>query len=228
MNIGGEVLILPFSVLMEEYDFKQEDIYIVIETDFEFIKINMTDATEYLLERSDLIRFISDEFEDDEYEMNDHNMHAIYFLPSHKEKELCQYLNQEEFVSKWDQYYTPEMKENFKPTNVFEETIPLVQHKDRHTHGTSFYGVEEDVDLDELIKTAQDILALNAMKGYKIATGTVFGQLGLLERGRRLRTENPQSKHYSFWKFCESKTGRGFSDVGKGFRIISQGEKYEY
>ncbi|WP_217597870.1 hypothetical protein [Cohnella sp. GbtcB17] len=214
---------MPFDFMMKEYDFKSEDIYMLLKTDFEFIKISTVDNTHYLLERNDLIRFISSEFEENEYKQDDFNIHAVYFLPSHKEKELCQYLSEEVIVQGLEKYYTEEMMESFDVDESSVEMSSIVQYRDRHRYGTSFFGVEDDVELVELIKTASDILELKAMNGYKIAIGGVSGHLGLLERGRKVQTENPQSKHYSLWKFCESKTGKRFADVGNGFRIMSQG-----
>ncbi|MCP1133383.1 hypothetical protein NKT34_08780 [Paenibacillus polysaccharolyticus] len=218
------MLNLTFSVLAEQYQFEKNDNYILIETDFEFISINKTNSNNYFTECSDLIRFISNDFEEDEYQRSDHNIHAVYFLPSHKQKELIKHINQEEIIDELEVYYTLEMKESFRVSYSIRREVVNIPHRDRSSCSTSFYGVDEEVGLDALIKTAEELLKLNAMKDFEIAVGTIFGEMGLLEKGYKIKTENPQSKHYNFWKFCERKTGKSFFDIGKSFKMISREE----
>ncbi len=78
-------------MLKEAYSFEiSEGEYLEIKTDFETIEINTGSPHKFLTERHNLIRFISEEFED-EYQSDD-PLHAVYFLPSHKEKEFIKLL----------------------------------------------------------------------------------------------------------------------------------------
>lgn len=209
-----------FQLLEERYKFNiVNDIYIEVKTDFEIIQINTNNPNNYFLQANNLLRFITDEFED-EYSCEDNNIHAVYFIPSHKEKEFSNSLENSVLVEEMDKYYTDEMKTNFESYDLIPKGKALVPHKERSKHGSSFYGVEEDVQFEVLINTAKEILSLNAMKNHKIAIGSINENFGLLEKGERLKTETPQSKHYNFWKFCETITGKTFFDLAKEFRMV--------
>ncbi len=75
--------------------------------------------------------------------------------------------------------------------------------------------------MNVLIDAAKEILKLNAMNKHKIAIGLISTNYGLLEKSEKLKTENPQSKHYSFWKFHHEITGKDFFDVAKQFKTLA-------
>lgn len=210
---------MPFQLLVEKYNFEIKDDYLAIETDFEIILINTTTPERYSTEGTNLIRFITEEFEED-YTCKNNTIHAVYFIPSHKEREFCNYLDEELFVDEMGKYYTEEMRETFNPITNYNEKV-IIKHKDRSTYGSSFYGVDEVVTLDVLINTAKEILKLNAMRNHRIAIGSIAENNGLLEKSGKIKTSNPQSRHYNFWKFHERLTGVSFFHVAQNFKIIS-------
>lgn len=211
---------MPFKDIKADYSFESEGDYLLIKTDFERIKINTESESSprFCLEERNLLRFLNGELVE-EYFSKD-KIHPVFFLPSHKETEFFSSLEKEEIHPEFMTFYTEDMLSEFKNIQSYIRTVEsTISHKDRSDVCTSFYGVEE-CSLEDLVSAAYQILELNSMRDYKISLGEINKPLGLLERSKKVKTKSPKSRHYNFWKFCESYKGVSFEDVANNFRVI--------
>lgn len=191
-----------------------------IETDSEKIELNISNPYKYFTNRTNLIRYIDPEFDEDYHPSE--QLHGFYFLPSNKTNEFIMTLNKNAYNPYFENYYTPEMRQNCNQY-VFNnlETDTIIKYNDRHNYAVSFFGVEpEDATLEELIKGAYQIRTLIAMQNFKIAIGNITDDYGLLEKGFKERTNDPQSHHYSYWKFNEKFHNISCFDIAKNFHLL--------
>lgn len=214
---------MAFQQIKKEFGFKQSDGYMHIVTDFETIKIYCNNPEKYAITEKNLIRFISEELLE-EYPCVE-EIHGVCFLPSHKTNDFLRSLDKEEVLPELKSYYSDEMKFDFKEGTVLIKTDSSISHSDRSKVGTSFFGADA-ASVDNLIDAGKQLLKLNAMKGYKIATGEISGGIGLLERSSKDKSTTPKSRHYNFWKFDHELTNFNFFDVARQFSIYSEEEVF--
>lgn len=209
---------MPFEKIKSNFGFEQSGDYITVKTDFEYIKINCSDSERYSLTENNLIRFINEELLDD-YPC-DCEINGVYFLPTHKMDDFLDSLDSETILPELLNFYTQEMVDLFEKRNITSSISLIIKHKDRAIYGTSLYGADA-ATLEELVAASQQLLKLNSMKGYKIATGAIINnEIGLLERSSKDKSTTPKSRHYNFWKFDKALKNFEFADVAKEFEII--------
>lgn len=208
---------MPFEKIKAQYDFEQNGSYMLVKTDFEIIEIYCDQPERFFLTENNLIRFINDELLEEYPCEND--IHGVYFLPTHKTDIFLESLESTEIIPELEGYYTQDMKGAFSIGPSELSMNSPIKHKNRARYGTSLYGADA-ATLSELIEAGEQILKLNAMQGYKIATGAINNCMGLLERSAKDRSTTPKSRHYNFWKFDTTICNAEFSDVASGFDVV--------
>lgn len=184
--------------------------YLLINTDFEKMKIIF--APQNLFSSMDnLIRFIDPEFLE-LYTVEE--LRGIYFVPSHIEKKIKAGIADDILDSICNRYLPEDMQTTFDED---EYDKPLVESKNRHSYGTSFF---QCMNMDRA--TIEDTVSLltkeiRSLRDHKIAIGQIKEDCGLLEKSSIKKTEEPESRHCSFWKF---EFGGTFDEISKDFSLL--------
>jgi hypothetical protein len=213
---------MDILTLKKRYIFNENEDSLYLETDYEVINLSTNILDRIFDGYKDLIRFITDEYED-LFPLCD-EIHPFYFLSTHYENLIDTSLKDEKIISELKNFYPEEMIQSFQEIGVASEMKPIVPNKLRAIYSTSFFGIiepNEEITIEMLIESAQKLkVQIRALSDYKIAIGNIDDNCGLLEIGMKEKTEKPTSYHFNFWKDDEIKSGISFWDISKNFRII--------
>lgn len=170
--------------------------YISFDTEFENISIKYDDEvlsdSEY-----DLLRFVKP-FINKAFKCEE--LTALHFLPTEVEKQIKLVSKRKCIPNEEYNSYLPESFRISKP--VKSTSIQFIKHANREKYGTSFFQYYNIDDIMEVVKELKE--SLPSLKKCKIAKGYLPTDLGILEKKRHLKTEEPDSRHISFWKFKET------------------------
>lgn len=194
---------------------KLENRYIVIDTDFE--RMEVIYRQEQLFSSMDnLIRFIDPEF----LELcGDGQLKGIYFVPTHIEHKIREGLSEEIIDSTCNRYLPDSLKVDIEETE-YEYEKNLIKSRDRNKYGTSFFQcINMDVSIiSETVRLLKK--ELHVLRNHEVAMGQIVDNCGIIEKSGIKKTEDPESRHCSFWKF---ENGGTFDEISDRF-ILLEGE----
>lgn len=204
---------------------KEERQFIVIETDFEFLHLDLENSVRCVEEKDYVIRLISDELLED-YECNG-EIDKVFFLPSHMEEIFTESLENKHIIPILDEYYKSEMKDSFVIVDDYFKSKETVKNGSRSKVGTSYFSVEfsSELTLDQIkelhLEAGTKLKKLIAHRDDEVAIGQIPKGHGILDINTKIKLDVPKSVHCDFWKLDYRISGKSFQDLANGFVIIS-------